>query len=146
VITKTGAEAPGRVCRDSGGIFVLNQACSNTPPAGLEFSTYSGHYVSPLVINFADGTFEQVPVTDIRSRTWRATELVDAAIDWVQQQPANQPWMAALSFSLAHTPFHAAAESNPAEHGARLEQSGVLIRQQRFHNRRRLQLRLQKYY
>jgi hypothetical protein len=73
VIIKTGAEAPGRVCRDSGGIFVRNQACSNPPPAGLEFSNYSGHYVSPLVINFADGTFEQVPVTDIRSRTWRAT-------------------------------------------------------------------------
>jgi hypothetical protein len=105
VITKTSAEAPGRVCRDSGGIFDPNQACTSPPPANLNFSTYSGHYVSPLVINYADGTVEQVPATDLRARTWRATELVDAAIAWVQQQPRNQPWMAALSFSLTHTPF-----------------------------------------
>jgi hypothetical protein len=105
VVSKTGAEAPGRVCRDSGGIFDLNQPCTNPLPAYINFSTLSGHYVSPLVINNEDGTVEQVPLTDIRARTYRGIEAVDAAIAWVKQQPSNHPWMAALSFSLAHTPL-----------------------------------------
>lgn len=105
VITKTGAEAPGRVCRDSGGIFDPNQPCTNPPPGYINFSTLSGHYVSPLVINHEDGTVEQVPPTDIRARTFRGIEAVDAAITWVKQQPSNQPWMVSLSFATAHTPF-----------------------------------------
>ncbi len=105
VITKTGAEAPGRMCRDSGGIFDPNQSCSSPPPSYINFTTLSGHYVSPLVINHADGTVEQVPPTDIRARTYRTIEAVDAAIAWVKQQPPNQPWMAALSFASAHTPL-----------------------------------------
>jgi len=105
VITKTGAEAPGRVCRDSGGIFDPNQPCNNALPGYINFSTLSGHYVSPLVINQENGTVEQVPPTDLRARTFRAIEAVDAAIAWIMQQPSNQPWMAALSFSLGHTPL-----------------------------------------
>jgi arylsulfatase A-like enzyme len=105
VITKIGAEAPGRVCRDSGGIFDPNHTCSSPPPGYVNFSTLSGHYVSPLVINQEDGTVEQVPPTDIRARTYRAIELVDTAIAWVKQQPADQPWMAVLSFATAHTPL-----------------------------------------
>ena len=105
VISKTGAEAPGRVCRDSGGIFVPDQTCNTPPPENIDFSTDSGHYVSPLVINHEDGTVEQVPPTDIRARTYRGIELVDAAIAWVEQQPPTQPWMAALTFATAHTPL-----------------------------------------
>lgn len=105
VITKTGAEAPGRVCRDSGGIFDPNQPCSSPAPSYISFSTFSGHYVSPLVIGNQDGTVEQVAPTDIRARTYRAIEVVDAAIAWAQQQPPNQPWMASLSFATGHTPL-----------------------------------------
>ncbi len=104
-VIKTGAEAPGRICRDSGGIFDPNQACSSPVPGYINFSTLSGHYVSPLVINNEDGTAEQVPPTDIRSRTYRGIEPVDSAVAWIKQQPATQPWMAVLSFATAHTPL-----------------------------------------
>jgi hypothetical protein len=31
--------------------------------------------------------------------------VVDAAIDWIKQQPPNQPWMVSLSFATTHTPL-----------------------------------------
>ena len=104
VIAKSGAEAPGRVCRDSGGIFDPNQPCSNPVPSYINFATLSAHYVSPLVINNEDGSIEQVPSTDLRARTYRGTETVDAAIAWINQQPTGQPWMASVAFATAHTP------------------------------------------
>jgi hypothetical protein len=104
VITKSGTEAPGRVCRDAGGIFDPNQPCI-TPTLGyISFATLSGHYVSPLTINNEDGSIEQVPSTDIRARTYRGTDPVDAAIEWINQQPRSQPWMVSLAFATAHTP------------------------------------------
>ena len=110
VLSKTGAEAPGRICRDSGGIFDPNQSCVSPVPGYINFGTLSGHYVSPLVINNADGSVDQVPSTDIRSRTFRATEQIDAAISWINQQPKTQPWMASVTFASAHTPRDATAE------------------------------------
>jgi hypothetical protein len=104
VIAKSGAEAPGRVCRDSGGIFDPNQPCVSPVPGYINFSTLSGHYVSPLVINNEDGSVVQVPPTDIRARTYRGTEPVDAAINWIKSQPAKQPWMVALTFATVHAP------------------------------------------
>ena len=104
MIAKAGAEAPGRVCRDAGGIFDPNQLCISPAPGYINFATLSGHYVSPLVINNEDGTIEQVASTDIRARTFRGTEVVDAAIDWINQQPTGQPWMASVAFATAHTP------------------------------------------
>jgi Sulfatase len=104
VIAKSGAEAPGRVCRDSGGIFDPNQSCANPVPGYINFATLSGHFVSPLVINSEDGSVEQVPSTDLRARTYRGTEVVDAAIAWINSQPAEQPWMASVALATAHTP------------------------------------------
>ena len=104
VTTKSGAEAAGRVCRDAGGIFDPNQPCISPTPDYINFATLSGHYVSPLTINNEDGSIEQVPSTDIRARTYRGTDPVDAAIDWINQQPASQPWMVSLAFATAHTP------------------------------------------
>jgi hypothetical protein len=105
VITKSGAEAPGRICRDSGGIFDPNQPCASPVPDYIDFTTLSGHYVSPLVIDNGTVPVDQVPPTDLRARTFRATEQVDAAIIWINQQPANQPWMASVTFASAHTPL-----------------------------------------
>lgn len=104
VTTKAGAEAPGRVCRDAGGIFDPNQPCNNPIPGYIDFATLSGHYVSPLVINYADGSVDQVPPTDIQARTFRGTVPIDAAIDWIKQQPPKQPWMVTLAFASVHTP------------------------------------------
>jgi Sulfatase len=104
VVSKTTAEAPGRVCRDSGGIFDPNQPCVNPAPGYINFATLSGHFVSPLVINNQDGSVVQVPSTDLRARTFRGTEQIEAAIAWINQQPTNQPWMASVAFASAHTP------------------------------------------
>jgi hypothetical protein len=104
VMTKSGAEAPGRICRDSGGIFDPNKACQTPIPGYIDFNTLSGHYVSPLVINNEDGSVIQVSPTDIRARTFRGIEPVDAAINWIKQQPPHQPWMVSLSFASVHTP------------------------------------------
>ena len=41
----------GRACRDDGGIFVPNAACTTPMPSNLDFQTLSAHYVSPLVIS-----------------------------------------------------------------------------------------------
>ena len=57
---------PGRLCLERGGILVPNASCADAPPAGLDFTTLSGHYVSPLVYNFPDGSVQQVPPTDPR--------------------------------------------------------------------------------
>jgi len=104
VLNKTGAEAPGRVCLDSGGIFDPNQPCNNPAPGYINFKALSGHYVSPLVINHEDGMVEKLPLTDPRARTFRGIEPVDAALAWIGKQPADRPWMAVLSFATAHAP------------------------------------------
>jgi hypothetical protein len=104
VITKSGAEAPGRVCRDQGGIFDPGKDCASPLPGYINFATLTAHSVSPLVINHEDGSIEQVPSTDLRARTYRGTEPVDSAITWINQQPAGQPWMVSLDFATAHTP------------------------------------------
>ena len=105
VITKTGAEAPGRICRDSGGIFDPNEVCVSPVPGYINFGTLSGHYVSPLVIDNGSSPADAVPSTDIRARTYRGIEQVDAAISWINQQPKGQPWMASVTFAIAHTPL-----------------------------------------
>ena len=78
-------------------LIQTSRACNPTP-GYINFATLSGHYVSPLVINNEDGSIEQVPSTDLRARTYRGTEPVDAAIDWINQQPKSQPWMVSLAF------------------------------------------------
>lgn len=103
-MNRSGPIPPGRICRDNGGIFDPNRQCQTPRPANINFSTLSGHYVSPLVINHEDGTVEQVPFADIRARTYRGTVPVDAAIDWINRQPRDKPWMATVSFASAHTP------------------------------------------
>jgi arylsulfatase A-like enzyme len=109
---------PGRSCRDSGGIFDPNQPCRSPRPANIDFQTLSAHYVSPLVINDAQGVAQQVPPTDPRARTYRGSGVVDAAVAWIQAQPKNKPWMASVSFASAHTPVmqppQALLSSDPA--------------------------------
>ena len=107
-LTLTSAtNPPGRVCRDRGGIFNPGAACVSPPPSNITagFQNYNAHYVSPLWINDEKGQVYQVPVTDKRSRTYRGTAPVDAAIEWIKQQPNNQPWMATVSFASDHTPL-----------------------------------------
>jgi arylsulfatase A-like enzyme len=96
---------PGRTCRDNGGLLDPNGSCARARPGNLDFNLLSGHYVSPLVINDANGRVESIPPTDKRARTFRGSLPVDDAIAWIRQQPAGTPWMATLSFASAHTPL-----------------------------------------
>lgn len=100
-----GPVPPGRTCRDRGGILAPNGTCAGPLPSSLDFTTMSGHYVSPLVYNFPDGRIVQVPPTDPRARRFRANEDVNAAVDWIRARPAGKPWMATVSFASAHTPL-----------------------------------------
>ena len=100
-----GGDVPGKQCLMSGGVFVPNAACQSTAPSGLNFSTANGYYVSPLVINSADGGVQSIPNTDPRNRGYRTTIETDAAIGWINSRSPNKPWMATVSYSAAHTPY-----------------------------------------
>jgi arylsulfatase A-like enzyme len=104
-LTAVDLVPPGRTCRDQGGILDPNKSCQTPPPDYVDFNLLSGHYVSPLVYNFPDGFVDRVPLTDPGARTFRATFAVDAAIDWITSRPADQPWMATVSFATVHTPL-----------------------------------------
>ena len=97
---------PGRACRDSGGILAPQAFCEKKLPGDIEsgFSYLSGHYVSPLFIVRKNATPKRVDTTDVRARTFRGTAVVDGAIEWINKQPKNKPWMASVSFASAHTP------------------------------------------
>lgn len=110
-LTTTDAKnPPGRQCLESGGIFNPGVDCvaSGSPmPANISagFQNFNAHYVSPLDISDSTGKTEQVPPTDKRARTFRGVAPIDSAIDWIKSQPANQPWMATVSFATDHTPL-----------------------------------------
>ena len=105
IIAKEGIP-PGRACRDAGGIFDPQQSCSRNIPTNIEagFSTLSSHSVSPLWINDEVGNAIEVPVTDIRARTYRTTSTVNGAIEWIKARPTDTPWSATVSFASVHTP------------------------------------------
>lgn len=97
----------GRACRDSGGIFVPESACRKTGRPTLGFSTLSGHYVSPLVINDGGQVYE-VPPTDTRARTFRNVQQTDTAISWINnQQKRGKQWFATVALASVHTPMQA---------------------------------------
>ncbi|MDX2165423.1 MAG: sulfatase-like hydrolase/transferase [Deltaproteobacteria bacterium] len=101
-----GPIAPGRTCRDAGGIFDPNQACTSPRPSYINFSEYNGHYVSPLVYNYPDGSVDQAdPAVDPAARQFRASFAADAAIEWINARPKNTPWMATIAFASDHTPL-----------------------------------------
>ncbi len=104
-LTSVGSIPPGRICRDQGGILDPDANCHARVPGYINFETLSGHYVSPLVYNYPDGSVEKVPATDPRSRRFRAAFQVDEAIKWIKSRPAGKPWMATVSFSSDHTPL-----------------------------------------
>lgn len=101
----SGIVAPGRSCRDDGGIFDPNTSCQVTPPQYLDFDRLNAHSVSPMVYNFPDGSVERLLPTDPRSRQFRARFAVDEAAKWINSRAPGQAWMVTLSFASIHTPL-----------------------------------------
>ena len=100
-----GLVPPGRSCRDEGGLFDPNTSCQVAAPDYLDFDRQNAHSVSPVSYNFPDGSAEELPFTDPRARQFRASFAVDAAAEWINSRPADQPWMATVSFASIHTPL-----------------------------------------
>ena len=106
-------KAPGRACLESGGIFVPASQCQDQAPATVDFSLQNGYYAGELVINNPDGTFEVLAPEDPSgaARGYRSVIESDRAIDWINTRPSDKPWMASVSYSSAHTPYHQAPAS-----------------------------------
>lgn len=95
----------GRQCRDSGGIFDPDKACTTPRPDYLKFGNLSAHYVSPLVISEGRLVYA-VPARNKAARTFRNVQQTDAAIAWIKrQQRARKPWFATMSTATVHTPL-----------------------------------------
>lgn len=107
VITGRSAfgDVPGKQCLHSGGVLVPNTTCQSAVPSNINFTKANGYYVSPLVINSAEGGVQTFPNTDSRNRGYRTTIETDAAISWINSRQGNKPWMATVSYSAAHTPY-----------------------------------------
>ena len=101
------AYAPGRTCLERGGIFVPNGVCTSPRPANLNFTLQNGYYVGDLLFNDSNGQATSAPPDDPsgKARGYRSTLEANLAIDWIKSRPKNQPWMATVSFSSAHTPY-----------------------------------------
>jgi hypothetical protein len=101
------AYAPGRTCLESGGIFVPNGVCTSPRPANLDFTLQNGYYVGDLLFNDSNGQATSAPPDDPsgKARGYRSTLEANLAIDWIKSRSKNQPWMATVSFSTAHTPY-----------------------------------------
>jgi hypothetical protein len=106
--TGNGYKSPGLSCLAAGGILQPEASCG-TPAGNLNFSVQNGYYVSELVENPGLGEPAVVKTPDNpESRGYRTTLEADYAIDWINSQPKDRPWMVTLSFSAAHTPYQPA--------------------------------------
>ena len=102
---------PGLSCVAKGGLFDVGGTCGAPPAHAFDFSVANSYYVSPLVINQPDGTVQQVPLSDPRSRGYRTTIEVNAARDWIRSRAPNASWMTTVSFSADHVPYQPAPPS-----------------------------------
>lgn len=98
---------PGRTCLERGGILVPNGVCTTPRPANLDFTLQNGYYVGELLFNDSNGQATSAPPDDPsgKARGYRSTLEASLAIDWIKSRPKNQPWMATVSFSSAHSPY-----------------------------------------
>lgn len=108
IVANVQAPTPGRSCLERGGVFVPDAACgSGAAPDYVDFTLQNGYYVGELVVNQPDGSYEVYPPEDPSgaARAYRSIIESDWAIDWINSQSADVPWMATVSFSSAHSPF-----------------------------------------
>jgi hypothetical protein len=103
--TNQVGDSVGLQCLTLGGVLIPGGTCQTSPPPYINFYKQNAHYVSPLVVN-GNGEVEVAELTDPRTRGFRATIEVDAAIDWINSHKGGtNPWMATVSSSIDHTPL-----------------------------------------
>jgi arylsulfatase A-like enzyme len=102
---------PGRLCLEQGGIFDPGSLCQPTVPEHLNFNRQNGYYTAAWVTNREDGSDAVIPASDVRSRGYRTIMETDRAIDWINRQPARQPWMLSVGYSAIHTPIQPPPEA-----------------------------------
>ena len=71
-------------------------------PRDLGVGYYAGHF-SPNITDYSDWTININGVEE-QSTTYHTTELVDQAIDWIDDQ--QNPWFTWLALAAPHAPFH----------------------------------------
>ncbi len=102
-------KSPGLSCLAAGGILQPKASCGALP-GNLDFTKQNGYYVGALAENPGPGADAIVKApADPASRGYRTTLEADFAIDWINKQPKDKPWMVTLAFSAAHTPYQPAA-------------------------------------
>lgn len=99
------AQAPGRSCMEQGGIFDPEQTCQTSTPDYIDFEAQNGYYTGKFVRHGAEGDAVEVLADDASARGYRSTLETDRAIDWVNAQAGDKPWMLSLGYSAVHAPL-----------------------------------------
>jgi len=101
---------PGRACLEKGGILDSSLVPTST---NVEFTRHNGYYTANWVENLEDGVTTNVHLPDDETvdpgeyRGYRSILEANRAIAWInEKQGENNPWMATVGFSSAHTPWH----------------------------------------
>ena len=99
--------ASGEACLDSGGLFLVNQACTSPTPSQLDFNRTNSYYVWQDIINnqALPQNFgpNQCSVEPVISREYMATAQTDIAVNWWRQQTGRR--MVTVAYNSIHTPF-----------------------------------------
>ncbi len=116
-LSSANASVPGKICLERGGLFDPSQQCAAQLPAYLNFTRQNAYYTAEVVISDAD-TVQTLGVDDPATRLYRTQLESNMAIDWIQAQSADQPWMLSLGYSAAHAPLQPAPASLSPQSGA----------------------------
>ncbi|WOD09492.1 sulfatase-like hydrolase/transferase [Pseudomonas sp. NyZ704] len=103
-LTANGSSVPGKMCLEQGGLFDPNQQCASTLPAYLDFTRQNAYYTAEVVISQESGS-QRLDVDNPATRLYRTQLESNFAIDWIQAQSEDQPWMLSLGYSASHAPL-----------------------------------------
>ncbi|WP_223825403.1 sulfatase-like hydrolase/transferase [Halopseudomonas salina] len=110
LLTTGNASVPGKVCLERGGLFDPGQQCAAQIPTYLDFTRQNAYYTAEVVIS-DENSSRRLDVDDPASRLYRTQLESNLAIDWMQAQADDQPWMLSLGYSASHAPLQPAPAS-----------------------------------
>lgn len=116
-LSTDGTSVPGKMCLERGGLFDPGQQCASPLPAYLDFTRQNAYYTAEVVISEESGS-QRLEVDNPASRLFRTQLESNFAIDWIQSQSDDQPWMLSLGYSASHAPLQPTPASLAPESGA----------------------------